>query len=219
MLNQIKEHLINYLDAKMPKNRVVMVLATSSNKDAAKIHEISTKKHIEILGYNHLGLKSLLTDFKIKPIFENLISVYVDYENGNIRLSKERTEQTKYVIFFRYINQHDILVELPNSFNIESYLAFQKERKTGNNAYLILDMEKIKLIYEENFVDYEGFRYWYEYREGKHRVDMCLSTEDPKKYCNGFHIYQDKDPGNGSAFVVTKTSNPGPEWSNIQKHE
>lgn len=219
MLNQIKDHLINYLDAKMPKNRVVMVLATSSNKDIAKIHEISTKNHIEILGYNHLGLKSLLTDFKIKPIFESFISVYVDYENGNIRLSKERTKQTKDVIFFRYINQHDILVELPNSFNIESYLAFQKERKTGNNAYLILDMEKIKLIYEENFVDYEGFRYWYEYRQGKHRADICLATEDPKKYCNGFYIYSDKDPGNGSAFVVTKTNNPGPEWSNIQKHE
>ena len=65
---------------------------------------------------------------------------------------------------------------------------------------------------EEKFIDYNGYRYWYEQKLGKHGVDICLATKDPNKYCNGFYLYSDKDPGSGLVFVVTKTNNPDPEW-------
>lgn len=64
----------------------------------------------------------------------------------------------------------------------------------------------------ELFIDYEGFRYWYEHRPAKHRQDICLATKDPQRYCNGFYLYSDKDPGSGKAFVVTRTNNPDPRW-------
>ena len=64
------------------------------------------------------------------------------------------------------------------------------------------------------FIEYKGFKYWYEHRAAKHRVDICLATKDPKKYCNGFYLYSDKDPGSGKCFVVVKTDNPNPSWNN-----
>lgn len=60
---------------------------------------------------------------------------------------------------------------------------------------------------------YKGYRYWYEHRPAKHRVDTCLATKDPEKYCNGFYLYSDKDPGSGKEFVVVKTDNPDPFWA------
>jgi hypothetical protein len=60
-------------------------------------------------------------------------------------------------------------------------------------------------------IDYEGYRYCYEYRMGK-KGDICLATKDPKKYCNGFYGYSTKDPGNGFAFVVTAHNNPNENW-------
>ena len=58
------------------------------------------------------------------------------------------------------------------------------------------------------YINYEGYKYWYEYRLAKDRIDTCLATKDPEKYCNGFYLYSTKDPGNGKAFVVIKTNNP-----------
>ena len=58
------------------------------------------------------------------------------------------------------------------------------------------------------YINYEGYKYWYEYKLAKDRVDTCLATKDPKKYCNGFYLYSTKDPGNGKAFVVIKSDNP-----------
>lgn len=65
---------------------------------------------------------------------------------------------------------------------------------------------------ELKFIDYKGYRYWYEHKPAKHRVDICLATTDPEKYCNGFYLYSDKDPGSGMCFVVVKTNNPNPKW-------
>lgn len=64
----------------------------------------------------------------------------------------------------------------------------------------------------QEHIEYKGYKYWYEYRLAKHRVDICLATQDPSKYCNGFYQYSDKDPGSGKAFVVTKTDNPNTNW-------
>lgn len=67
---------------------------------------------------------------------------------------------------------------------------------------------------EENFVNHLGYKYWYEYRIAKHRVDICLATKNPQEYCNGFYLYSDKDPGSAKAFVITRTDNPNPNWKN-----
>lgn len=52
--------------------------------------------------------------------------------------------------------------------------------------------------------------YWYEYdlRLAKDRVDICLATKDPLKYCNGYFKYSAKDPGSGREFVITDTNDP-----------
>lgn len=55
---------------------------------------------------------------------------------------------------------------------------------------------------------WEGHTYWYEHKVARHRIDKCLATRDPKKYCNGFYLYSDKDPGSGKCFVIVKTDNP-----------
>lgn len=65
---------------------------------------------------------------------------------------------------------------------------------------------------ELEYIDYEGYRYWYEHKLAKHRVDICLATKDPKRYCNGFYLYSTKDPGCGKAFVVVKHNNPSENW-------
>ena len=57
-------------------------------------------------------------------------------------------------------------------------------------------------------IEYKNYIYWYEYKLAKDRVDKCLATKDPNKYCNGFYLYSTKDPGNGKAFVITQTNNP-----------
>jgi len=70
------------------------------------------------------------------------------------------------------------------------------------------------------WIDYNGYRYWYEQRTGKNRVDICLATKNPDEYCNGFYLYSDKDPGSGRVFVVVKTNNPDPNWmKNTAKEE
>jgi len=65
---------------------------------------------------------------------------------------------------------------------------------------------------EMNWIDYNGYRYWYQYRPGKDR-DICLATKDPEKYCNGFYAYSDKDPGSAMAYVIVKTNHPNPDWN------
>ena len=65
---------------------------------------------------------------------------------------------------------------------------------------------------ELEYIDYEGYRYWYEHKLAKDRVDICLATKDPKKYCNGFYLYSTKDPGSGKCFVVVKHNNPSKNW-------
>lgn len=51
-----------------------------------------------------------------------------------------------------------------------------------------------------------------EHKLAKDRVDICLATKDPKRYCNGFYLYSTKDPGSGKAFVVVKHNNPSENW-------
>lgn len=58
-----------------------------------------------------------------------------------------------------------------------------------------------------NYIDYEGYRYWYEHRPGR-RGDICLATQDPTMYCNGLYAYSPKDPGDGMCYVVVQTDNP-----------
>jgi hypothetical protein len=62
--------------------------------------------------------------------------------------------------------------------------------------------------YESDFIDFGGYRYWYQYKLGVDRQSICLGTKDPKKYCNGLYLYSTKDPGDGMAFVVVKTDDP-----------
>ncbi len=64
----------------------------------------------------------------------------------------------------------------------------------------------------DEYIDYKGYRYWYQYRSPKDRVDICLATKDPNKYCNGFFLYSTKDAGTGMEFVVTDTNNPNDKW-------
>ena len=67
---------------------------------------------------------------------------------------------------------------------------------------------------EELFIDYKGYRYWYEHRLAKDQIDICLATSDPKRFCNGFFLFSTKDPGSGKEFVVIKTNNPDHNWMN-----
>ena len=55
---------------------------------------------------------------------------------------------------------------------------------------------------------FNGYWYLYEYKLAKNRKDICLATENPKKYCNGYFRYSDKDPGNGKEFVIIDTNDP-----------
>ena len=57
-------------------------------------------------------------------------------------------------------------------------------------------------------IDHEGYRYWYERKLARNRIDICLATKNPDEYCNGVFLYSDKDPGDGLEFVVVKTDNP-----------
>jgi len=61
---------------------------------------------------------------------------------------------------------------------------------------------------ELKYITYDGYKYWYEYKIARDRVDICLATKDPGKYCNGFYLYSTKDPGTGKEFVVVKTDDP-----------
>ena len=64
----------------------------------------------------------------------------------------------------------------------------------------------------KKFIDYKGFRYYYEYKIAESGVDICLATKDPKEYCNGFYLYSDKDTGSSMAFVVLYHNNPSEDW-------
>ena len=64
---------------------------------------------------------------------------------------------------------------------------------------------------EDKFIDYKGFRYWYKHKLAEDK-DICLATTDPEKFCNGFFLYSNKDPGSGREFVVTKHNNPSKNW-------
>ena len=57
-------------------------------------------------------------------------------------------------------------------------------------------------------IEHDGYTYWYEHKLARHKRDLCLATEDPKKYCNGWYQYSHKDPGSGKCFVIVKTNNP-----------
>lgn len=61
-------------------------------------------------------------------------------------------------------------------------------------------------------IEYKGFIYYYEHKIAKDGIDICLATKDPKKYCNGFYLYSDKDPGSSMAFVVIAHDNPSDDW-------
>jgi len=57
---------------------------------------------------------------------------------------------------------------------------------------------------------YEGTQYFYEERLAKNG-EKCLATKDPKKYCNGFYSYSDKDEGDGVEFVLLNQSHKDKE--------
>lgn len=61
---------------------------------------------------------------------------------------------------------------------------------------------------ELNYIDFNGHRYWYEYKLARDRVDICLATTNPNDYCNGYFLYSTKDPGTGMEYVIVKTDNP-----------
>ena len=58
------------------------------------------------------------------------------------------------------------------------------------------------------FVEMNGYRYEYEYKLAKNRIDICLATKEPENYCNGYYRYSDKDPGTGKEFVIIDTDDP-----------
>ncbi len=61
---------------------------------------------------------------------------------------------------------------------------------------------------EFNTIQMNGYFYQYDHKLAKNRVDICLATENPKKYCNGYYQYSDKDPGTGKEFVIIDTDDP-----------
>jgi hypothetical protein len=60
----------------------------------------------------------------------------------------------------------------------------------------------------KNFVVIDGFKYFYEYKNARHKIDFCLGTKNPKEYCNGYYLYSEKDAGDGVEFVIVSTDNP-----------
>lgn len=71
----------------------------------------------------------------------------------------------------------------------------------------LLVKEKEKEL-SENFVIIDGFKYFYEYKNARHKIDFCLGTKSPKEYCSGYYLYSDKDAGSGVEFVIVSTDNP-----------
>lgn len=61
---------------------------------------------------------------------------------------------------------------------------------------------------KEGCIIHDGFKYWYEYKLARNRVDICLGTKEPDRYCNGLFLYSQKDEGDGMEFVIIKTDNP-----------
>lgn len=75
------------------------------------------------------------------------------------------------------------------------------------------------MIERAEFIDWNGYRYWYVHRLGKDHLDICLGTEDPKKYCNGLYLFSRKDPGDGMAFVVVYTTDPNHNFPEVNKNK
>ena len=61
------------------------------------------------------------------------------------------------------------------------------------------------------WIKYKGHNYWYTHRSAK-KGEICLATENPDKYCNGFFTASGKYPDDGLLFVVYNTDNPNPTW-------
>ena len=80
------------------------------------------------------------------------------------------------------------------------------DRLYDNGDILIKSGQEIED--ESEFIDFEGYRYWYQHKLAIDRKSICLGTMNPKEYCNGLYLYSTKDPGDGMAFVVVKTDNP-----------
>ena len=57
-------------------------------------------------------------------------------------------------------------------------------------------------------IEMNGYWYQYEHKLAINRIDICLATKDPKKYCNGYYKYSYKDPGSGKEFVIVDTNDP-----------
>jgi len=57
-------------------------------------------------------------------------------------------------------------------------------------------------------IELDGYWYEYEHKLAKHKIDICLATKDPTKYCNGYYRYSEKDPGDGKEFVIIDTNDP-----------
>ena len=69
-------------------------------------------------------------------------------------------------------------------------------------------MDNTQKLESLEFITYEGYKYFFEHKLAKHKIDMCLATKNPHEYCNGVYMYSDKDPGDGMAFVIVTTDNP-----------
>ncbi len=57
-------------------------------------------------------------------------------------------------------------------------------------------------------IQMDGFWYEYEYKIARHLVDICMASEYPELYCNGYFLHSTKDPGHGKEFVITDTNDP-----------
>ena len=57
-------------------------------------------------------------------------------------------------------------------------------------------------------INWNGYWYEYEHKLARHRIDVCLATTDPQRYCNGYYRYSDKDTGSGKEFVIVDTNDP-----------
>lgn len=74
------------------------------------------------------------------------------------------------------------------------------------NLQLLVEEKQKEL--SENFVIIDGFKYFYEYRNARHKIDFCLGTKNPKEYCNGYFLFSEKQEGDGAEFVIISTDNP-----------
>lgn len=89
-----------------------------------------------------------------------------------------------------------------SSIDYNKWIDAVRKREKNNGSTRVVEQ-----LPEKGIVSMNGFRYWYKHIVAS-KGDMCLSTKNPNKYCNGYHAYSHKDPSNGKCFVITQTDDP-----------